>query len=96
MSWSVAVADNHEAAEAKIRRDTLRAEHLCINGAHHGPPVVGAVRCAWCVTVHRLGVAKARELAAESPVNPQPTPKVGRTYRARREHGAEGARLVLP
>ncbi len=88
---------NHEADRAKERRDALRLRHLCINGELHGPPVIGLRRCAWCVTVHRVGVKKALELAVESPVNAQPPPKVYKKRAPRIPYrGDQGHRLVLP
>lgn len=53
------------------RRNRLAADGKCINGEHHGPPVPGKKRCAWCVLVHRVGSAKALQLAAEDPSSPQ-------------------------
>lgn len=41
--------------EAKIRRDALTAQGRCFNGSNHGPPTHGR-RCAWCHSVHRIGL----------------------------------------
>jgi hypothetical protein len=64
---------------ASARRNRNEAAGKCINGEHHGPPAHPKKRCAWCVLVHRVGSAKALQLAA-NPSNPQPFPG----YRAKR------------
>lgn len=59
---------------AKVRRDDLIARGFCLNGESHGPATNGR-RCLWCIVVHRVGVTRARELAAADPRNAQPPRK---------------------
>jgi hypothetical protein len=65
------------------RRNRNADAGCCINGEHHGPPAPGLIRCPWCVQVHRVGSARALELAANDPANPQPFAG----YRAKRPGG---------
>lgn len=68
------MSENQEIFVGAARRNRLADAGKCINGEHHGPPVPGRKRCAWCVFVHQKGSARALELAADDPNNPQPFP----------------------
>ena len=57
---------------AKARRETNAALGMCINGASHGPPEQGRPRCAWCCTVHKLGLRAALQLAKRGGLQPPP------------------------
>ena len=56
-------------SEAKQRRDRLRSQGLCINGALHG---LGDPRCEWCKLVHRVGFVTAKRIADEDELAVQP------------------------
>lgn len=49
---------------AKLRRDDLRARGLCINGAGHGPALIG-VRCVRCAARHGGYATRVDRLSRE-------------------------------
>lgn len=54
------------AVYAKRRRDRLRAQGLCINGATHGPAVRGG-RCQLCLD-RRAGLAPRSRIRADEDI----------------------------
>jgi hypothetical protein len=59
----MATLDEYFAANARVRRNNLANDGVCINGRSHGKATHGC-RCEWCHAVHRIGVERAlNELA---------------------------------